>query len=439
MARSQTLVAAACLAVAGCASAAAPPAASPRRADPPGSAVFVVDGKPFCFAGTNNYYLVYKPRAMVDAVLEAAAAMELGVVRTWGFLDRGALDGSVPNVDGEGHKEGVYFQYWDPASGAPRYNDGPDGLERLDYALQKAGQLGLKLIVVLTNNWHAFGGIDQYNTWYGLQYHHEFYGDSRTRSAYRAWVEHVVTRTNTLTGVAYRDDPTIFGWELANEPRCKSGTRFDASEGWSTSTLTTWAGEMAAFVKSLDPRHLVSVGDEGFLNGGGEHWTYRANDGVDHGALVTLPDVDFGTFHMYPEDWRVGPEWAERWLEDHLEVARRAGKPTLLEEYGFKVKRDAAGAIESGLAERDASYTRWNEVLLRGGGAGSLFWMLADVETSGALYPDYDRFTIYRGRETSALLSRVARQFRAAPACEKARQTAVFDARSAFVSVARPR
>jgi mannan endo-1,4-beta-mannosidase len=377
---------------------------------------FVVDGKPFCFAGTNNYYLIFKPRPMVDAVLEAAAAMDLKVVRTWGFLDRGALDASVPNVDGEGHKEGVYFQYWDPVAGMPRYNDGPDGLERLDYALVKAAALGLKLIVVLTNNWHPFGGIDQYNTWYGIERHHEFYTDQRTRAAYRDWALHVVTRKNALNGLAYRDDPTIFAWELANEPRCKSGSRFDSSEGWSTSTLTNWAQEMSAFIKSIDANHLVSVGDEGFLNGGGQHWTYKANDGVDHAALLALPEVDFGTFHMYPEDWRVGPEWADQWIRDHLEIADDLGKPTLLEEYGIKVKRDAAGAIVEGLRERESSYRRWNELMLRGGGAGSLFWMLADREGQG-LYPDYDRFTIYRGHETAELLTSVARRFATAFAC----------------------
>lgn len=30
----------------------------------------------------------------------------------------------------------------------------------------------------------------------------------------------VLTRRNIYTGIEYRDDPTIFAWELINEPRC---------------------------------------------------------------------------------------------------------------------------------------------------------------------------------------------------------------------------
>jgi len=29
----------------------------------------------------------------------------------------------------------------------------------------------------------------------------------------------VLTRKNTVSGILYKDDPTIFSWELMNEPR----------------------------------------------------------------------------------------------------------------------------------------------------------------------------------------------------------------------------
>jgi mannan endo-1,4-beta-mannosidase len=418
----------------------APPHAASSALDlqehPPAN--FSAGGKPFCFAGSSNYYAIFKPKPMVDDVFEAARALDLKVMRVWGMLDRGALDGSVPNADADGQKDGVYFQYWDPALKRPAYNDGASGLEHLDYVLAAAAKNDIKLIVVLLNNWRAFGGIDQYLMWYGRSRHHEFYSAPELKDAYRAWVLHVITRKNSLNGRLYRDDPTVLAWELANEPRCKGGADFDATSGWDKSTLTSWAGEMSAYVKSLDPNHLVSVGDEGFLDGGGQHWAYQANDGVDHAALTALPSVDFGTFHLYPEDWGMPKGLAESWIVDHLKVARALGKPTILEEYGVKVTRAGGNTspVTLGFQERSAAYRGWNELMLESGGNGALSWMLAGRDERAARYPDYDHYAFYRDDDTGKLLGGYGKAFSEAPACRTA-QSAPLPA-SPFVSVVRP-
>jgi mannan endo-1,4-beta-mannosidase len=409
----------------GCVKAPVSQARSPLDVRTNDSATFELDGKPFCFAGSSNYYAIFKPRPVVDNLFEAARALDLRVLRVWGMLDRGSLDGSVPNADpGGGDKEGVYFQYWDPAKQAPAYNDGENGLERLDYVLAKAAELNLKIIVVLVNNWRPFGGIDQYLMWYGRAHHDEFFTAPELEQAYKNWVSHVITRRNHLNGRPYRDDPTVFAWELANEPRMKGGAAFDRESGWDASTLTAWADEMSAYVKTLDANHLVSVGDEGFLNAGGEHWAYQAKDGVDHRALTSLAAVDFGTFHLYPEDWSQKLEWGDQWIVDQLAVAREVGKPSLLEEYGVKVARagGATGEVVEGSAEREQAYRRWNEILLRRGGSGSLPWMLAgsDEPNHGApvpRYPDYDHYVFYRDDATGRLIGEYAKRFRDAPAC----------------------
>jgi len=404
---------------------------------PPAS--FEVDGQPLCFAGSNNYYPIYQPKPVVDDLFAAAQALQLKVMRVWGMLDRGSLDGAVPNADGAGQKDGVYFQYWDPVEKRPAYNDGADGLQHLDYVLAAAAAHDLKLVVVLVNNWQTFGGIDQYLMWYGKRQHHEFFTAPELKQAYQAWAKHLITRKNSVNGRIYRDDPAVFGWELANEPRCKDGSSFDSPSGWDKHTLTSWADEMSSYVKALDPNHLVSVGDEGFLDGGGEHWAYKAEGGVDHAALTALPNVDFGTFHLYPEDWHAPPGFAESWILDHLQLARALGKPTVLEEYGMKVERTPArlGEVTRGWPARRDAYRDWNELMLNNGGNAALSWMLAGLDQQQRRYPDYDGFAFYRDEATGKLLGQYAQAFASAPACRKSAPSHA--PASAFVTVAKSR
>lgn len=411
------------------------------EADKP-SASFILNGEPFCFAGTNNYYLIYKSHKMVDDVLGATKSLGLKVIRIWAYLDRGSLDGTVRDVDGPGEKGGVYFQYWDTEQQRPAYNDGATGLEHLDYVLQKAKELDLKVMLVLTNNWKEFGGIDQYIVWYGLKDHHQFYTNPTVVRAYENWIDHLVHRRNSINGSLYRDDPTIFGWELANEPRCINAGEFDHPSACTPAILTKWADVTSTFIRSVDPNHLISVGDEGFFaNGTSSH--YDGSEGVDHLALLAVKHVDFGTYHLYPETWGHPTSWANKWIEDHIEAARSAGKPTLLEEYGIIARRRADGLITDD-ARRRKAYTRWHDLVERRGGNGALFWMLAGIddeaEAQHGMYPDYDHFELYTTDAAAGLVQALAKTMTTdSQACKLYRKLVpAGEAKSPFVTASPP-
>jgi len=342
----------------------------------------------FYFAGANVYYLIYKSKLMVDSVLDAARAMGLAVVRTWGFLDMGSLDGTVPSTNPPGPKEDVHFQHWDPVASAPVSNDGATGLEHLDYAIFAAGRRGLRVILPLVNNWADFGGMDQYVAWYGLGSHNDFYTDPDCRRAYQDWVSHLLNRINIHTGVRYMDDETILAWELTNEGRCNGDT----------ASMLDWVREMSGYVKGVDNNHLVAVGDEGFLNRDlSKDWTYDGSQGADFEAFLGVPPVDFGTFHLYPNTWGKDLNYGSYWIDDHLSAGERAGKPVVLAEYGWQDQ-----------ATRNDVYNRWLDKIYSQGGAGDMVWMLAGLQDDGTLYPDFDGFTIYRETAPASILAHAA-------------------------------
>lgn len=338
-------------------------------------------GRSFRLAGANNYYLMYKSPLMVDDVLETAAANDFNVIRMWGFIDIGNQDGSN-SVHGKADGQ-IYFQYWDGAG--PAYNEGEDGLINLDYAVYKAGQLGLKLIIPLTNNWSDFGGMDQYVRWAGGSYHDDFYTDPQIRQWYKNWIEYLLNRVNTYTGVKYRNDPTIMMWELGNEPRCKGSGVYPPSPNCTTETLIEWADEMSSFIKTIDRHHLVSVGDEGFLClADGDDWTNNCTEGADSVAFAALPNIDMMSFHLYPDPWGKTPEWGSDWIEQHLREARRLNKPAYLGEFGLHDK-----------SIRNSVYKEWTDIVANHRGAGALYWILSGIQDDGTLYPDFDGHTVY--------------------------------------------
>ena len=224
---------------------------------------FMLDGSPFYYAGTNCYYLTFKSQEAVDSVFKDAEAMGLKVIRVWGNLDVGVKTGTTDsegkpvftnNNDGPGEKDGIYFQYFDKDLGKPVINEGKDGLQKLDYALYQAEKHGIKLLITFTNYWDAFGGMGQYVKWAeelgitGLK-KDDFYTNETLKGWYKDYVNGLLNHTNQYTGRKLKDEPSVFAWELANEPRCNTDAQCKDN------ILYNWAKEMSEYVKRRPESH----------------------------------------------------------------------------------------------------------------------------------------------------------------------------------------
>ncbi|KAH8548436.1 glycoside hydrolase family 5 protein [Umbelopsis sp. PMI_123] len=329
---------------------------------------FTLNSQPFYFEGTNAYYLMTSSNQQVQDVYSTANQLHLPVIRTWIF-----------NLG----TNSVWFQQWNSATKTMTINDDAStGLGRMDYVIQQAQAAGIKLILTLNNNWSDYGGMDYYTTNFGGAYHDQFYTWSNITASYKDYISHVLNRNNTLTGVLYKNDPTIFGWELANEPRCGGSGGIPASSSCNTNVIYNWVNEISTYIKSIDSNHLVALGDEGFFNHTGTYeYVYDGGAGVDFDANLKLSNIDFGTVHLYPESWGYGTNgtWCEQWISDHVSSQNTIGKPVILEEYGMSTD-----------ALRAQHYPIWHALMESSGLAADAFWEIGISSVSGL-----DANTIY--------------------------------------------
>ncbi len=141
----------------------------------------------------------------------------------------------------------------------------------LDRCVAAAEEYGLKLICTLEDHWgHCFGDTAKSATWYATTYAGT--PDDGYPVNYRAHVANVVGRYASRTG--------IMAWECINEPQSSSAT-----------VLLPFMADICAFIKSLDPNHLVAPGVAGLGDAGVGVATYR--------AIHALASVDLLTSHRY--------------------------------------------------------------------------------------------------------------------------------------------
>ncbi|XP_010926118.1 mannan endo-1,4-beta-mannosidase 1 [Elaeis guineensis] len=325
---------------------------------------FVLNGSPFFANGFNAYWLTCvasdpSQRYKISNAFMEASSRGLSVARTWAFNDGGS----------------TALQY-SPGS----YNE--QMFKGLDFVVSEAGKYNIRLILSLVNNYDSFGGKKQYVQWARNQGQNiasddEFFTNPVVKGFYKNHVQTVLTRVNTITGVAYKNDPTIFAWELMNEPRCQSDP--------SGSTIQAWITEMAAFLKSIDSSHLLEAGLEGFYGTSSAEKQFNPGFqvGTDFISNNQIPGIDFATIHSYPDQWlsdtndQAQLAFLNKWLDSHIQDARNVlRKPLLLTEFGKSWKDPGYSS-----SQRDALFnTVYSKIYwsARTGGAtaGGLFWQL---------------------------------------------------------------
>ena len=323
---------------------------------------FFVGQKPFRFVGA-NVAVMYRDedRERMPETLRQAAQVGIRVVRVWAFGEGGPND-VKPVADFEDWPRHHSFRL------APgQWNE--DAFVHLDKVIAEAAKNKIYVQLCLANWWRDTGGVTQYLRWAGINdaaddsykfgINNEkailFYTNPETRRLYREHLEKLATRRNTITGVLYRDDPTIFGWELMNEAQVITGR-------WAE--RRAWFVEMSAYLKSLDPNHLIAPGA----------WGYRSSSErrewlADH----AIPTIDYCDVHNYPRDdhdsFVNSPAALKEFIENRAAAAFSLRKPLVLGEFGMGVE-----------GHNHASQVEWYKAFFdgnaRAGAAGAMFWIL---------------------------------------------------------------
>lgn len=343
--------------------------------------------KPFYFLGTNAYYLLEQSArgdtSTVRSLFETASALHFNVVRLWGFFD--SPDSTNPAV--VQFRPGVFNEH---------------ALRALDYVIYQARLHDIRVLIPFVNSWDDYGGMNQYVRWrsqiagvedeLGLprfsiqdmqrtvngagnrsyQYaittafaHDDFYTDAIIKGWYKNYISSILNRVNTYTATRYKDEPFIFGWELANEPR---------SSDHSARLVYDWVREMSSFIKSIDANHLVGTGEEGFDTFSGwyslnsynnQQWLFDGSQGVSFSLNSSVEHIDFSSCHLYPEAWNLSNNAGNVWIRDHIRAARSMRKPLIIGEFGVREQKSAV-------------YESWSNTALLDGAAGLLVWQVLE-------------------------------------------------------------
>ncbi|MGL6313284.1 hypothetical protein [Vibrio sp. WXL103] len=277
-----------------------------------------------------NLFVKERPWQRVDPfeiadALKTINAMGGKVTRTY-----------VPSIEND-RFEGPYHVSFAP-NGALEFNE--ELWQDFDLMLDLANQHGVRLIVPLIDFWDWWGGIEQLANNRGVS-KAGFYTNAKVKADYKRMVSYILNRVNTISGVAYKDDPAIFAWETGNE-------LMDVPDAWTK--------EMSAYIKSIDSKHLLMDGQYGMVST----------------ASAMNPNVDILSNHYYWANQDNTDNYAERFMRDWNNFG--AIKPFFVGEVGLASTDKLTDVVES---------------VVDSGAMGIMLWSLRQQAANGG-YLNHD-------------------------------------------------
>lgn len=341
---------------------------------------FVVNGQPYYFTGTNFWY-----GAILGSRGQGGDRDRL--TRELDFMIAHGIDNLRVLIGADG-ENGIPSKVEPTLQVKPGvYND--TIFDGLDFLLAEMGKRNMKAVLYFTNSWEWSGGYSQYLNWTGkgknpipsvdgwpayMEYVKQYANCDECKALLKKHIEKVIGRTNAYTGKKYTDDPTIFSWQIGNEPRAFSDEN--------KPLFIAWLKEISAHIKSLDKNHMVSIGSEG-----------KQGCEQDMALFETIhadTNIDYLTMHIWPKNWG----WIDtndmqgtlgqaidstvKYVDEHIAVAAKLGKPIVLSEFGFP-RDHHLYTLSDSTSLRDRYYTAVFQRILessRNNGllAGCNFW-----------------------------------------------------------------
>ena len=323
-----------------------------------GSTGFIKNGKPYSYIGTNLWYA-----SILGSTGEcgdrARLCKELDRLKELGVTNLRILSG--PDAGSALANPAKPFLQTAPGELDESMLDG------LDFTIAELEKRGMDAVIYLNNAWDWSGGYGFYlkQCGYGdspntnipggysnyVDYCANFARDTVALNLYYNYVKKIVSRKNNITGRYYKDEPAIMAWQLCNEPRPFSSDNKEL--------FATWIAKVASIIKSIDANHLVSTGSEGYI--GCE---------VDMDLCERIhadKNIDYITIHIWPVNWGWAPRSnpdsgianacieSGKYIDEHITLAKRIGKPLVIEEFGYSRKGNESGT-EPTTESRDMFY-----------------------------------------------------------------------------------